>query len=237
MAVCGFVYVLGDSAASDADFRRLFAAAAKSGTPTRDVYYFRNRPREATAAQYEAVPEGVPWWPFAFPVVPLSGRAAYLGVNCQASSRDWFVYRLDDRRDAKLLASISDLLAQEDSRTILDGTVMDGCRWCGAPCPAGELRRVVITAAGKVKPCLTGPVLGTLEDTPAELRARAAAAMVEAQRLRGCAACPVAGSCSKCLAPFPLGADEFCDLRRDHPAVAQVVTCTNLSHTYHPGDC
>ena len=86
----------------------------------------------------------------------------------------------------------------------------DACRWLDQPCPAADLQRLLVDAAGQVRPCLAWPAEKITSHQQLEQLVRARCAATERQR--GCDQCPARRRCSRCPCCGPLEPDEFCQL-------------------------
>ncbi len=129
--------------------------------------------------------------------------AVYLVEGCEG---------LDARRHA--LQRLCRLGAAAGSVFWLGGPAegpVDTCRWSTRPCPAGELKRLLIDDGGQIRLCQCWPPHEHgRAPSRGELLANVEARLVESRRQRGCADCPALERCSRCLYPG-LSVDEFCD--------------------------
>ena len=102
------------------------------------------------------------------------------------------------------------------------GGLLDGCRLGSRRCVeegggAGGAAGAITSEDGRVRPCAHGEPLGAATDSFARLAAAVRARADEAAAARGCATCPAAAVCSRCLFPAALGAG-YCDFMRAHRA-------------------
>jgi SAM-dependent methyltransferase len=121
-------------------------------------------------------------------------------------------------------ATLTTLAAPE---CVIDGVwpaaLYDGCRFgariCVAENDAGAAGAVLGTD-GRVRPCAHGPAYGDKHDRVTALTGRLHAFAAEAAARRGCATCPAAAVCSRCLFPAILDENAYCDfVRRHHGAL------------------
>jgi hypothetical protein len=113
--------------------------------------------------------------------------------------------------------------------------VRDACRWSGAPCPATRGLRWIADDEGRLRPCTAGAPMGSGREGLMAARTRLCALVADEQARRGCENCAASDRCSKCLFPAPLGAAEYCELRRARPQVADFVDSLTLARDLvHP---
>ena len=126
---------------------------------------------------------------------------------------------LGDRKDAALFAR--HLLAQgRELASVLRRrgcAIEDACRFASEPCPALSGKRMCFDEEGAVRGCAALELEHGPGDRWADLVARLAPEAQELERRRGCATCPVASRCARCLAPHPFSEDEYCSLMRSAP--------------------
>ena len=237
MAVNGRVVIVDRQQGEPADFRTLTEMGAEAGLPTRSYSYLTTDRSADGAPAYGLLDYGAVRLGVRFPVRRLTDIAARAGIGVEgAPDRSWPVYALDDETDALLLGGLAQTLEADPParRACIDGVVLDGCRWCAAPCPAIEMRRAVITSDGEVRPCVSGSALGTIADGLPELRRRASELYAAATARRGCASCPAVTRCSKCLFPTPLGEADYCALQREHPSLPRFVLRSKIANAVNP---
>jgi SAM-dependent methyltransferase len=88
----------------------------------------------------------------------------------------------------------------------------DGCRFGAETC-----RRsfdAIVDTQGGVRMCAHGDVVGQVGDTDASYRAGVLRQQGAAELRRGCATCPAADRCSRCLFPHVLDEGAYCTLIR-----------------------
>jgi radical SAM superfamily enzyme YgiQ (UPF0313 family) len=91
---------------------------------------------------------------------------------------------------------------------------LDECRWLSDECPAVTFRRAVIHKDGFGRPCFNGAEFGEIEDSREDIAKRLQALWSDTKRERGCDTCSEAAKCAKCLFPFPMHDEEYCQIIR-----------------------
>ncbi len=153
-----------------------------------------------------------------FPVVRFSKSLEFAKKQDFVQTQIYPVYCMKEKIDVQFLAKIADMLDKKvksgmiGPKAWLDGVFLDGCRWSKNLCPALKLRRITISKAGEVLPCITGQPIGDLNDSKQDLRNNARNIYEKMREERKCAECPAESRCSKCLFPYPIGQKEYCEL-------------------------
>jgi SAM-dependent methyltransferase len=121
--------------------------------------------------------------------------------------------------DRAALAALERLCAEVAEGVVtLAGEVpaglLDACRWGATPCVTPAVTDgaagAMLDLAGGIRPCVHGGVVARATDRMADVvRALGERAAAAAAR-RGCASCPAAPRCSRCLFPHLLSDDEYC---------------------------
>lgn len=241
LAVSGRVIILGEEGATRDDFIHMLRSNSASGLPTRECYYLRKCAAEDAEVIYKPFYNRVLRSLIQFPIIRLSKHLAFTRRRGQAETRNWPIYSLSEETDVYLLSAMADLAARQVDDTTgnaghwLDGVILDGCRWSKSICPALDLRRVIISQAGEIRPCVTGQPLGTLADGVHKLRERARAIYAKLREDRNCKECPAEPRCAKCLFPYPMSTQDYCEMQRASPDVAGIVVRAKLANTFNIG--
>lgn len=100
--------------------------------------------------------------------------------------------------------------------------LVDVCRWGEVPCNCNSLPRLLIQPDGSILPCFHGKAIGMV-DTPYPELVKAAQDKYKTEiERRGCRSCAVYDKCSKCIFPYPLSVEEYCDLRKNHSYISEI---------------
>jgi len=97
--------------------------------------------------------------------------------------------------------------------------IRDECRWVSEPCPAMKFHRLIIRPSFSIVTCFNGKPIGFVNSSYEEMETTLKNIQKKELSSRNCAKCPVRDACSKCLFPFPLTTEEYCDLKRTHPEI------------------
>ncbi len=100
--------------------------------------------------------------------------------------------------------------------------IMDECRWSATACPAPGLSKLNLSEHG-ISSCINGRVIGQLGEAPSLIKARLQTLKKKTGQERGCRHCAVQAVCSRCLFPYPLVDVGYCDFRRAHPQLGEVM--------------
>jgi len=115
--------------------------------------------------------------------------------------------------------------------------MQDECRWMQAECPAVGLQRLVVKEDSTVRPCFHGESIGNLGETYSSLQERVRSLFEKEKKERGCDTCVVKNSCSKCLFPYPMSRQEYCETRKKYPHVSSIPALINMTrHTCHSAE-
>lgn len=245
LAILGKVVIHGKENDTIDDFEFLLKPHYRFGLPTNECYYLRCHPIPGAELIYEVINKPLygkllQWNP-RFPLVKLSKSIGFAKENNPTQSEIFPVYCIRDNKDINFLTKLADKLAQQFSndtigpKVWLDGVFLDGCRWCKGLCPALKLQRVVINKSGEILPCMTGNALGNLQDRVKDLRDNAKNFYVRIREERKCGECPADSRCSKCLFPYPLDQQEYCELQRENLNISGIVARSNLVNTTELG--
>ena len=172
-----------------------------------------------------------------FPLVQLTKYPDFADKLEQNNTDVFPIFYLKEKTDVNLLFAVSEIYARETehSKTAsnfwLSGVFLDGCRWSRSVCPALELKQIIITESGEIRPCTTGQTLGVVGDSIQELRKRTKNLYNKLRKDRKCDECPVDSWCAKCLFPYPLSPQEYCEVQRKS-SIAGVVISSKLANTY-----
>lgn len=241
LAVGGRVVILGKDNDTIDDFDLVSMAKCRIGWPTDECYYLKNYPISDTELVYEIINkpfhgQQLQWDP-RFPLVKLSKCIKFAKKHDPTQAQIFPIYCMKDKTDVNFLIELSDKLCRFinngklEPRVWLDGVFLDGCRWHSNLCPALKMRRSFINKNGEILPCMTGQSLGSLSDSVQDLRNNAKKIYAEIRMERKCDGCPADSRCSKCLFPYPLNQQEYCELQRANLNISGVVTKSNLVNT------
>ena len=97
------------------------------------------------------------------------------------------------------------------------------CKWREGLCPAlcGD---TLVVSGDDVLPCYYGKSVGKVGDSRITLQENSQELLHKKETERGCQDCLVRDGCSRCLFPYPLTDNEFCELKRKYPGVSRLVT-------------
>lgn len=245
LAVLGRVVIHGKENGTIDDFDLLLSPNFRFGLPTNECFYLRSQSIAGAELIYDVINKPlhgqlIQWNP-RFTLIQLSKSIEFAKQNHTIQSQNFPVYCIRDKMDINFLTKLANKLAQQiDNGTIrpnvwLDGVFLDGCRWCKGLCPALKLQRVVINKSGEILPCMTGHALGNLQNSVKDLRDNAKKIYVRIREERKCDECPADSRCSKCLFPYPLDQQEYCELQRENLNISGMVTRSNLVNTTELG--
>jgi anaerobic magnesium-protoporphyrin IX monomethyl ester cyclase len=100
---------------------------------------------------------------------------------------------------------------------------LDACRWLDCDCPAVTFRRALIEEDGSILPCFHAKLIGNIGDSRQEIIERLNELRGKTESERGCNSCSVKESCSKCIFPFPLKAEEFCQIQKKDAVFSDII--------------
>jgi hypothetical protein len=219
----------------------MLKANFRFGLPTNECNYLKSSSTPNSELIYEIINKPlhgklVQWNP-RFPLI-LMRTSSEFGKMYNLSSENMFpIYLIRDKKDVDFLIHLADKLDTKANsgeikpRIFLDGVFLDGCRWCQEICPALKLRRVVINECEEILPCLTGQPLGNIYNDVQDLRSHARKIYAQLREERKCGKCPADLRCSKCIFPYPLNQEEYCELQRTNLNISGIVTRSNLVNT------
>jgi anaerobic magnesium-protoporphyrin IX monomethyl ester cyclase len=241
LAVGGIVVVLGAADDTIDDFDLMRKDGYDSGLPTGQIDHLGSSSFPYAELIYEIINKPLKGklqrWNPRFPFIRFSRSLDFAGKHNLAEDQLFPVFTLNEKADVQLLSEISDVIAQKvksgaiGPKVFLDGVFLDGCRWETELCPALDLKRIVINQNGDILPCMTGQPLGGLEDSLQDLRNNVDRIYAKIRKERECEACPADSRCSKCLFPYPLNQQEYCELQRANSNIAGLVTRSNIANT------
>jgi len=238
LSVGGKVFVIGNGDISHDDFMRMLELNFSSGMPTRDCYYLGSYKAEDADVVYKPSYNRAFHSEFQFPEIRLSKYLKYIENNANNNAGDRPILSLQEEADVNVLSAMAHFLKEDSENSNnsmvpwFDAVFLDGCRWNTAACPALNLNRVVINHAGQVCPCLTGQPLGTCDNEIGELKEQAYRKYKEITTQRGCEGCPANSRCAKCLFPYPMSANEYCEIQQAHPDIAGIIIRAKLANTF-----
>ncbi|MBN1697907.1 MAG: radical SAM protein [Spirochaetales bacterium] len=109
--------------------------------------------------------------------------------------------------------------------------IEDKCRWSCAFCRARRLHSLFINENEKIRPCLHGRSIGTVQDTVDDLFITIKNIEKEMIDRRGCNTCAVEHVCSKCLfLPDFLSEREYCRIRKEYPHIYKTVELKQIAY-------
>jgi radical SAM protein with 4Fe4S-binding SPASM domain len=241
LAVGGIVVVLGGANDTIDDFDLMRKDGYNSGLPTGRIHHLKGYSFPDAELVFEIINKPLHGmlhrWNPRFPLIRFGKSLDFAGNHNLAEDMLFPVFCLNDMADVELLAEMSDMIAQKiesgavGPMVFLDGVFLDGCRWGTVLCPALDLKHIVINKNGDILPCMTGQPLGGLTDSLQDLRNNADRIYAEIRKERKCDACPADSRCSKCLFPYPLNQQEYCELQRANSNISGLVTRSNLANT------
>lgn len=240
LAVRGIVVIIGKDADTFKDFKTTASTSYKCGLPTHRLYYLKNYSLSGSETIYGIVNkplngELLQWNP-RFPLIEFSKCLEFSKKQDIIKSQSWLIYCLAEKKDVRFLAALAHSLGQHSNECVkgfwLDGILQDGCRWSKGLCPALRLRRVVINKNREILPCINGKPLGTLAENIQELRKNASEIYAKIYEERGCSDCPADSNCSKCLFPYPLSQQEYCNLQRSDLDLSGIVVRSKMINIF-----
>jgi radical SAM protein with 4Fe4S-binding SPASM domain len=241
LAVEGRIVAFGEMDHTIENSDIMFKEGCNIGLPTEQFYYLKYSPFPGAELIHEIVNKPLHGqllqWNPRFPIISFSKSLEFARNHDLAQDQLFPVYCLNEMCDIQFLAEIADLMAQKveggevGPKVWLDGVFLDGCRWCIGLCPALKLQRVVIRVGGEILPCMTGKPMGELTDNMEDLRKNARKIYERIRKDRRCDECPADSRCSKCLFPYPLNQERYCELKRSRLDISGIVTRSNLVNT------
>jgi anaerobic magnesium-protoporphyrin IX monomethyl ester cyclase len=241
LAVGGIVVVLGGANDTIDDFDLMRKDGYNSGVPTGQIHHLKGYSFPDAELVYEIINKPLHGqlhrWNPRFPLIRFGNSLKFAGKHDPSEDQLFPVFCLNDMADVQFLAEMSDVIAQKiesgavGPKVFLDGVFLDGCRWGTSMCPALDLKHIVIDRNGDILPCMTGQPLGGLTDSLQDLRNNADRIYAKIRKERKCDACPAESRCSKCLFPYPLNQQEYCELQRANTNISGLVTRSNLANT------
>ncbi len=123
---------------------------------------------------------------------------------------------------AALETQLSSLASLDATLSALPAMLLDACRF-GARVCVGQggvvgAAGAILDSAGGVRACTHGDRYATVSDTFSVVSERLQTMRAAAEQRRGCAECPAASECSRCLYPAVTDEKSYCDLIRRHRA-------------------
>ncbi len=245
LAVEGRVVALGRENDTIENFDLMLRDGYKIGLPTDQLYYLKSCSFPDAELIYEIINKPLQGkllqWNPRFPLIRFSESLDFAKKLYPMQDQLFPVFCLSEKADVQFLAEIADILAQKvksgaiGPKVWLDGVFLDGCRWGVGLCPALKLQRVIINNCAEILPCINGQPLGELTDDIQDIRNNAGRIYARIRENRKCEECPADSRCSKCLFPYPLNQQEYCELQRANSNISGIVTRSNLVNTVELG--
>lgn len=88
------------------------------------------------------------------------------------------------------------------------------CRWEKSPANCKSLEIIIIDQDNNIKTCWHGEPIGKVGMPLPEIRKNLSKLHEEAENKRDCKSCAKKPVCTKCIFPFPLAAEEYCNLKK-----------------------
>jgi len=237
LAVNGYVFVFVNDTVSNDELTKIRQVNYTAFLPTERRYILRTLSDENAEVIYKMLEGKFIMQKCQFPLVQFTKYTDFADKTEQTDTENFPVFYLKERKDVNVLAAVSEISAREAghdkdaSGFWLNGVFLDGCRWSRSVCPALELRQIIITESGEIRPCMTGQTLGAVGDNIQDIRKRAQDLYNKLRRDRGCDECPVDPKCAKCLFPDPIKPQEYCEIQRSSPDIAGIVIGSKLANT------
>jgi radical SAM protein with 4Fe4S-binding SPASM domain len=239
LAVDGNVFVFMNENTGHDELDRIIHASSATFLPTERRYILRTLSDNTAEVIYKMHEGKAIEWKFQFPLVQLTKYPDFVDKLGQTNIEVFPLFYLKERTDVNVLSAVSEISALETehskapSNFWLNGVFLDGCRWSRSVCPALELKQIIITESGEILPCTTGQTLGAVGDSIQELRKRTQNLYNKLRNDRKCDECPVDSWCAKCLFPYPLSPQEYCEVQRKSSNIAGIVISSKLANTYY----
>lgn len=244
LAVDGNVFVFVNEKISHDELAEIKHVNSTTFLPTQRRYILKTLSNKNGEVAYKMLEGKFIKWKFQFPLVQFIKYREFLAKKEHPNTDVFPILYLKARTDVNVLSAMSEMSAlkaeygKEDAIPCLNGVFLDGCRWSRTLCPALELKQVIITETGEIRPCMTGPALGVIGDSIQEVRERTQDLYTKLRKKRKCDACPVDSQCGKCLLPYPLTPQEYCEVQWYFSNIAGIVISSKLANTIYtlPGD-
>lgn len=215
------------------ELRKLMAV---KGIPTRDCYclftenHLRNNVESKKFELFtKTKPRHKSLYPFSFDIMPLSQiNKRNFKPRRSLEKESEVIVALETREDVEIFQKLISLSAGYSEQGLLtkliglNASFLDGCRWQEKPCPALELKKMFVQEDNTIKPCMHGGVIAKTGDSRDKIVKRFKRKFEMEQSRRGCRTCPVNDTCSKCLYPYPMTAQEYCDIRRNYSQAGKI---------------
>jgi anaerobic magnesium-protoporphyrin IX monomethyl ester cyclase len=245
IAVGGRVVILGNENDTIDDSDLVLKASYNIGLPTGEYYYLKKCSISSAESIYEIINKPLHGqllqYNPRFPLVRLVKCLEFSKKHNLTRTQIYPIYCIKEMCDVKFLAIMADMIAKQvnngniGQKFWLDGVFLDGCRWSKNLCPALKLQRITISRTGEILPCLTGQPIGDIKDSIQDLRNNARNIYEKMREERKCAKCPADSWCSKCLFPYPIDQEEYCELQKSNSNISEMVTRSNLVNTVDLG--
>lgn len=238
LAVDGNVFVFVNENVSNDELDRIIRARSDTFLPTEMRYILRTLSDKNAEVVYKMFEGKVIKWEFEFPLVQFTKSLDVLEKIEQTNTDVFPIYYLKEGIDVNVLSAIAEISDQEAEHSEnassfwLNGVFLDGCRWSRSVCPALKLRRIIIAESSEIMPCMTGQALGVVGNSIQELRNRAQDLYNKLRKDRKCDECLVDSWCAKCLFPYPLSPQEYCEIQRNSSDIARIVISSKLANTF-----
>lgn len=112
--------------------------------------------------------------------------------------------------------------------------VVDACKWGKVMCPALS-RGFLVVDGDDVLSCYHGGCIGKVGDDLKTLEENVEN-LLDQKTERGCKDCEIKNECSRCLFPFSLTDNEFCQLKKKYLCVSKVIPLLKWLYMYAEGD-
>lgn len=238
LAVNGNVFVFMNENISHDELTKIIRVNYAALLPTERRFILRTLSDNTAEVIYKMREGNAIEWKFQFPLVQLTKYPDFVDKIGQNNTDAFPIFHLKERTDVTVLSAVSEISSRDaghskaPSNFWLNGIFLDGCRWSRSVCPALELRQIIITESGEIRPCTTGQTLGVVGDSIQELRKRTKNLYNKLRKDRKCDECPVDSWCAKCLFPYPLSPQEYCEVQRKSSNIAGIVISSKLANTY-----
>jgi radical SAM superfamily enzyme YgiQ (UPF0313 family) len=90
------------------------------------------------------------------------------------------------------------------------------CKWTGNQANCRKLETAIIGDDGSVRICWNGDSLGTIYNSFSDIERNLHELNIESLENRNCISCQKHETCIKCLFPYPLSSDAYCDYKKQN---------------------
>lgn len=239
LAVNGTVFVLLNENISHDELTKIRFVNYAAFLPSERRYILRTFFDKDAEVIYEMIEGNVIKWKFQFPLVQFTKYLDFAKKIEHINADVFPIFYLKEKIDVNVLSILSEISAKETecSKTAsnfwLNGVFMDGCRWSKSVCPALDLKKIIITESGEIRPCTTGQTIGVVGNNIQELKNKTKKLYFKLRKNRKCDFCHADSWCAKCLFPYPLSPQEYCKIQRKYSNLAGIVISSKLANTYY----